>query len=128
MNKPRSIEPQNELAPWLTRIHSELDADARALDAATLSRLNRSRQAALSELSRRPLLRWPTLALATALSVALAVFVLPGLRPDRSTLPTPMAATASSAEDFDLLASDDNLALVSDLEFYAWLDSQAAGG
>jgi hypothetical protein len=128
MKPPRSLEPQNELAPWLTEIHRELDADASALDWATQSRLNRARQAALIELGRRPRWRWPTYVLATAFGLALALFVFPGWRPLPPTLPTPAAATASSAEDFDLVAGADNLALVSDWEFYAWLDSTAAGG
>ena len=46
---------------WLEAVRAQLDADAAGLDAATLSRLNRARQAALDaglRPRRRPWRRW----------------------------------------------------------------------
>jgi hypothetical protein len=116
----RNPSNEREDDAWLTRIRSELDASARDLDAATLSRLNRARQRALSE-APRPRWRWP-LAMAGAASCALALALAL-----RTTAPAevPMIEQGvQGAEDFELLTDGDDIALYSDLEFYAWLDSQ----
>jgi len=113
-------------AAWLEPIKRELDASARDLDAATLSRLNQARQRALAEVTRAPRQRWTWMALAGAASLAMAVFLLPTLRNSTALAPAPLAI--GEVEDLDLLTSEDQFALYSDLEFYAWLESQDAGG
>ncbi len=113
-------------AAWLEPIKRQLDASARDLDAASLSRLNQARQRALAEMARAPRQRWTWMALAGAASLAMAVLLLPALRNSASPSPVPLAI--GEVEDFDLLTSEDQLALYSDLEFYAWLDSQDPGG
>ena len=43
----------NKDEPWLAKTVQQLDESARDLDAATLSRLNRARQAALAEVRHK---------------------------------------------------------------------------
>jgi hypothetical protein len=108
---------------WVDRAREVLDASAAHLDAPTLSRLNRARQAALASRRRTP--RWLPwsggLVAAAALALAL-VFVLP-----HRQLPAPAPVPAQALEtdgDADLLGGDEAPELVQDLDFYAWLDAQ----
>jgi hypothetical protein len=115
-------EPAN--AALAARARAELDASVAALDAATLSRLNRARQGALdaARRSRHGAWRGPVLAAgAFAAVAALALWQLP--RP--AVAP---GAVAPLAEDLALVADGSDLELVEDLEFYAWLDAQSADG
>lgn len=98
-----------------------LRRSAEDIDAATASRLNRARQAALAEMPRQrrggP---WLVPALSTAAVGALAI----GLWLNRGAeLPAPAAPAVESAADMDLLLADDSLEMLEDLEFYAWLDA-----
>ena len=90
------------------------------LDAATLSKLNRSRQAAIAEMSNTAShygwLRWmPATGLAAAAIVA--VVMLNG--PATVDLPN---GTESAATDFEILLGDDSLEMIEELEFYSWID------
>lgn len=108
--------------PWLDRSLALLDQSAESLDAATLSRLNRARQAALVQ----PRLRhWRIgLVLAGATAVALAIGVgHRGFAP-LPPLPAEHAAVADGGALDALAADDDSLELTEDLDFYAWLDAQ----
>lgn len=105
---------------WLNSVRQELDAAARDLDAATLSRLNRARQAALGEVGRkrRPWLFWmPGLVAAMGLTLAIGLWLRPGTD-------APVPELGDPAQDFAMLANPDDLKMYDDLEFYAWLDSQ----
>lgn len=93
------------------------DDSVERLDAATLSRLNQGRQAALA--SARPDSRdrrwslWAPAAGVTAAAVVALVML-------RAPLPDePMADPA--ATDFEIMVSEDNLEMIEDLEFYSWL-------
>lgn len=116
---------KQEHPSWLEPITQALDASARDLDAQTLSRLNRARQQALTLAPARSR-SWQWLALVTAASIALAVFVLP--RPSSMTPSSEPPTIADSAEDFELLMDADQLSLYSDMDFYAWLESQDLEG
>jgi hypothetical protein len=100
-----------------------LRRNADAVDAATASRLNQARQAALAELpGRRARSPWLVPALTTAAVGVIAV----GLALNRSAAPVgpvPVAPAVESAADMDLLLEDDSLEMLQDLEFYAWLDA-----
>src|SRR5262249_12072920 len=106
--------------PWVDDARRLLDASAQSLDAATLSRLNRARQAALAQ--RRPRVRgWlPALGLAgSAAAVLLAVALwAPQHRGEAPGLHAPVAAMDSEN------AADDSLEFYQNLEFYAWLEAQ----
>jgi ferric-dicitrate binding protein FerR (iron transport regulator) len=118
MDEPQTQHTKDPPADT-ARLRAVLEQSAQTLDAATLSRLNRARQAALAAAapSRRRWsgpLRW---GIALAASAVLAVVVLPALQ-------APPVPAPTSSEDFAMIAADVEPALLEDLEFYAWLDSQ----
>jgi len=87
------------------------------LDAATLSRLNRGRQAALAAArqTERHWLRWMPVAGATA-AVLLAVFAVRG--------PADVGGIDAPASDLDILLGEESIEMLEDLEFYSWLVTQ----
>ena len=100
-----------------------LRRSAEDIDAATASRLNRARQAALEQLpNRRRTPHWLVPALSTAAVGALAVGLWLSPSVDRDS-PVPGAPATLTAADMDLLLADDSLEMLEDLEFYAWLDA-----
>ena len=92
------------------------DESVEAIDAETLSKLNRGRHAALAELhtGRAFWLRW-----APAAGIAAAVVVAVMLALPQTTVDATLPAT-----DMDILLGEDSIDMLEDLEFYAWLDMQ----
>jgi hypothetical protein len=123
-NRPDDNRPTDER--WIERATALLDASAENLDAATLSRLNRARQAALATRRKGPS-RW---AWGAALAgAAAAVFALAIGLHQRGVAPPAVPAASLDAGDVDVLTSDDDaLDLAENLDFYAWLGKQPAGG
>jgi hypothetical protein len=121
---PDPAAPLDTDAAWIEAARRGLDEGVESLDAATLSRLNRARQAALdaARAPRRPAWRWPV-AFAAAASLVVAVVLAPRLGPV-----APTADPALGGADLELLAASEDLALYEDLEFYAWLDAQQPSG
>lgn len=97
------------------------DQSVDGLDAATLSRLNRARQAALEELAQ-PNRGWQQWMPATGLAavVLLAVFAFRG--------PAELDVINTSATDLEILLSEENIEMLEDLEFYSWLATQELAG
>lgn len=96
------------------------DDSVEQLDAATLSRLNRSRHEALAELkSAKPVGQWQRWVPATGVAAAavIAVVVWQG-GPVEGPLPSTGPVT-----DFEILLGEDSLEMFEDLEFYSWIDS-----
>ena len=96
------------------------DDSVERLDAATLSKLNQGRQAALAEMAQatpsRQWSRWmPATGVATAALVAVVVLRGPGAV-DQPMGPDP------TVTDFEILMGDDALEMIEDLEFYSWVD------
>jgi hypothetical protein len=120
MNTPREDEA------WIEQARALLDRSTESLDAASLSRLNRARQAALMQKRDRPrawIVGGSLAAAATlVLCIGLGLYRLDALkRPDS---PAP-AAEALQPADIDVLTGDDDaLDLYENLDFYAWLDEQ----
>ena len=104
------------------------------LDAATLSRLNRSRQQALDAAAGRSHTgwRWTAWAPAGALAASVLAAVLMLRAPSENGAPAQVAATAGSADaqqdPLELLAAGEDLELATeaDLEFYAWVELETA--
>jgi hypothetical protein len=101
------------------------DASVGELDAATRSRLTRARGRALEELATSSAARWPGVwkspllpagAVAAAVLAALLVVTL------RSTDPQPVEVAALA--DLELLLGEEDLEMIEELEFYAWLEEQ----
>lgn len=96
------------------------DDSVERLDAATLSKLNQGRQAALAEMaSASPSGQWSRWMPATGMAAAalVAVVVLRGPAPV-----DPLDGTKSTVTDFEILMSDDALDMIEELEFYTWID------
>ena len=105
-------------AAFDARIAGCLRDSAENLDAATRSRLNRARQAALAELpgSRRFRPAW-AVAATVAIAIVAASLWRPGLPP---MTPDPLAGPAP---DLELLLAED-MEMLEDLDFYVWLAAE----
>jgi hypothetical protein len=97
------------------------------LDGATLSRLNRARQAALEEYDRREAVpawrRWgwqPAGAFATVAAVAVAASLLWG--PGLDTRGADPIAHVEHAGDLEVVLADENLEMLDDLDVIEWLE------
>lgn len=119
---------EQDEAGWMTKVRAQLDLDVRDLDAATASRLNRARQQALDVGLRQRHKRgwWLPFALATAVAVVLALGLT--LRLPDSAPQAPALAAPAAADDLELLAGGEDLEMIEDLEFYAWLEQQSLDG
>lgn len=107
------------------RAREAFDASVERLDGRTRSRLSQARHAALAELKRTQALRarWPFLVPAGGLaaSAALALFFIARPTTDSFTQQAP------PLEDLEIAASVENIELLEDMEFYAWLAEQNQG-
>ncbi len=110
------------------RARAVFDDSVTRLDARTRSRLTQARNAALDEL-RRPQMRWirwlwaPAGGLAAAVIVAAFIATRPGT--------DAFGPNGLPLEDLDVVASAEELELLQEVEFYAWLAQQTpepAGG
>ncbi|MEL7185320.1 MAG: hypothetical protein AAFN50_02650 [Pseudomonadota bacterium] len=91
------------------------DESVDGLDAATLSRLNRGRQAAL-EASGGGRSRWLLWAPATGVAAAAVVAAVMLQVPNTNVID---AAPA----DLDIILAEESIEMLEELEFYAWLDT-----
>ena len=90
------------------------------LDAATLSKLNQSRQRALEQLERgKAPGQWVRWVPATGVVAAAIVTVVIMRGPDGVD---PVVAPVNTAADFEILLGEDSLDMLEELEFYAWID------
>jgi len=106
---------------FAARVGHRLRNSADELDAATLSRLNRARQAALGAIGhpaagthRRN--RWLPVGAAAAVA-AISIAWWQGQAPEPLTGPI----IADEATDIELLLDDGDLEMYAELEFFAWL-------
>ena len=103
------------------RAKQAFDRSVEEIDAATRSRLTQARYRALQELSParagRPV--WGRFAPAGALAVVALVTVLvfwqPAIEP---------SLQVAAAADFEILLGEEELEMLEELEFYAWLEEQ----
>lgn len=101
-----------------------LQQSAEYLDAQTLSKLTQARHAALDELQRARAYRMrrvmiPAGSLAAVALVAVVMWTGPGTW-GGGGLPE-----ATSVDDVELVADEENIDLMSELDFYSWVGSQA---
>jgi len=111
-------EPQS----WLADARARLDESAQSLDAETLSRLNRARQAALEQRRSRGLRGWRLPAAGLAASCALVLAVVAWYPAGHQAGPAAPAHPIASSDAE--VGADDGIEFYQDLEFYAWLDAQ----
>ena len=119
MNTPRN-------PPWVERALALLDQSAESLDAATLSRLNRARQAALAQHRRSAGLGWLIGAGLAGATVALLLAF--GITHHGALSPAVSLLALEQGADAEVVAADDNLDLYENLDFYAWLDAEQQDG
>ena len=113
MSKPPADEE------FVARLKTALDKSSEQLDGHVLSRLNQARHAAVEEISAARPRRWLWAPVAAAATAAAVVVVLrlagPGQVPDG--LPVAL-------DDLEIMLAEEDLELLEELEFYAWLDLQ----
>ena len=114
MNERNDVTAEDELAE---RARQLFDESVDRLDGETLSRLNRSRHAALAELDTRRAvwMRWAPAAGVTAAAI-MAVVLWAG----HSVVDDP--GTPEVAADMEILLTEDSLEMLEDLEFYSWIE------
>ncbi|HEX7915805.1 hypothetical protein [Rudaea sp.] len=118
----------NDRPAWINQANQVLDDSVRDLDAATLSRLNRARQAALAQQRPRASRAWllpAGLASACAMLLAVAVWQPRHRTETQSTAPI-ATGTIATIDDGD--SEETSAEFYQNLEFYAWLDAQNKGG
>jgi len=105
------------------RARELFDDSAAALDARTLSRLNRARQAAL-DVARKDRVVIPRWLLPASSVAALALVAAITFQHVRMSSHDELGAQASSAmEDMEIMASNEDLDLLQDVDFYDSLDA-----
>jgi hypothetical protein len=140
MTSPRD---EHELSAFERQARDAFEDSAAHLDAATLSRLNQSRQRALEAAGRRAPVRqrWLTWAPAGAIAAAALVAVLVLRTPSApdavvtKTTQNPSALTTTGTspdaalDPLTVVAAGDDLELAAeaDLDFYAWVELETAG-
>jgi hypothetical protein len=130
-NSPHDPELSREEVNFARRAGGRLSDSADALDAATLSRLNRARQRALEQLPDRHRTRtaWWLPAGAVAVTATVALGLSMDLwetdGPARDGGPA-FPGAAGEFADVDLLLDDGDLEMIEDLEFFAWLATDAS--
>ena len=120
MNKRDDVANDDALVSKAQELFAE---SVDGLDGATRSRLNRGRQAALSEAAsgKRRFSQW-----VPAGGVAAAAVVLMVMWNGNQTLDVPQAPDVAS--DMEILLNEDSLEMIEDLEFYSWIDLDAEIG
>lgn len=140
MTSPRD---EQELSAFERQARDAFEDSAAHLDAATLSRLNQSRQRALEAAGHRAPVtrRWLTWAPAGAIAAAALVAVLvlrapsapdtvaTNATPDPSALTTTNTNPDAALDPLTVMAAGDDLDLAAeaDLDFYAWVELETAG-
>ena len=127
--KPYDLHSTDRPA-WIDQAKTLLDDSARDLDATTLSRLNRARQAALEQHRPRTTRVWllPAGLASAACALLLAFAVWQPHRHAEATKGTMAPSATATTGDADTAADDASLEFYQNLEFYAWLDAQNKGG
>lgn len=113
------------------RTREALNQSADQLDARIRSRLTQARFAAVEEArkQRTPFAWRMWIPIGGAAAAALAVLVWSGglrqLGPTQSGL-SGVAQVQSPFADLDIIAAEENLEMMEEIEFYSWLDTQSA--
>lgn len=119
------VSTKEDKAALEKRAKALFDEGVDGMDAHTRSRLTQARHAAVALLAqqREPFIRRWMLPVAGLATVALvAVIVVFNLDPTANEHQSVSAALA--VEDMDILSGAENIELLEDMEFYAWLDSE----
>jgi hypothetical protein len=105
------------------RAREAFEASVANLDGHTRSRLNQARQQALAVAAKRPHKWMRTLVPVTGLATAALLAVMLQLSPMSKVQHNPDAV---ALEDLDIVSDADNLDLMQDIDFYAWMPQSDA--
>ena len=116
MNTPNEKDEQ-----FAKEAKARFDESVDRLDAATLSKLNQGRQAALAEIRESggtpAWLRW-----APATGIAAAALVVVVMLQNTTPGGVDVDPFNSAATDFEILLEDESLDMIEELEFYSWIE------
>ncbi|MBT8098242.1 MAG: hypothetical protein KJO82_00760 [Gammaproteobacteria bacterium] len=113
-------DPDNAERQFAEQSKALFDESVESLDAATLSKLNQGRQAALAEVAgARAGTAWLRWAPAGGLAAAAVVAVIMMQGPGMDGVPS---IPDTAATDLEILLGDDSLEMIEELEFYSWID------
>jgi len=109
---------------FLHKVRARLDEESDHLDAATLSKLNQARQAALSQLNPQTLRKRKSWMPATGLVAAILLTSVFLFRTEEI-----ITASDQGIDDIEIIAASDDLELYEQLDFYIWIaeDGKHAG-
>ena len=106
---------------FINKIKSTLDQQADNLDAATLSRLNQSRQAALQQLEKkRHVKSWQLWVPASGLVAAVLLTSVFLFKAEE-------IAVSTGIDEIEIIASNDGMDMYEKLDFYMWLAEEYPG-
>lgn len=115
-----TAELTDEQRQFAEQAKTLFDSSVDRLDAATLSRLNQGRHAALEELQKtRSAGQWVRWIPATGVAAVAIVTVMVMRGPE----PGELSIEPVTAADFEMLLEDESLEMLQDLEFYSWLEA-----
>ena len=120
MNEPNDTNPGDNSPDeqFAEQAKALFENSVAQLDAATLSRLNRGRHAALEALhGRGAAATWGRWIPITGVAAAALVTAMLVRGPDAISPPV------DSVADFEILLEGENLEMIENLEFYSWLDA-----
>lgn len=128
VNKPINEQPANDAVEQ--RARELFNAQVANQDAHTRSRLNQARQAALAAArgNSRSLPyslggRWMLPVGSIAALALVTLSALQFMKPASETTEI-AASTVATVDDVEILTSSDELEMLQDMEFYAWLETQ----
>jgi len=109
---------------FLNKVKKQLDEQSEHLDAATLSKLNQARQAALAQVNPKPSRLKNNWLPASGLAAAVLLTSVFLFRSEEIT-----TNSNHGMDDIEIIASSDNLDLYEQLDFYMWLleENNSAG-
>jgi len=100
------------------RTRAAFEASVANLDGRTRSRLNQARQRAVEAAQRRPQKWVRTLIPATGIAAAAVLTLMLQVNPASKVQQN---GTVVALEDLDIVSDADNLDMMQDLDFYAWM-------
>jgi len=101
------------------------DESVAGLDAATRSKLTRARHRALEELEASAPVGWRPQWIPAGVVAAVLVGVLLLWQGQPAVSPDGQAFDVAALSDLEILLGEEDLDMIQELEFYAWLDEQA---
>ncbi|WMS88171.1 hypothetical protein [Pleionea litopenaei] len=111
----------------VARFKKHLDQLESRTPASIVARLHQSRNHALNSKPRQSRIHW---AMGAATFASIAVFMMFSILPNSQNTSQPNSAVASQSQllqNFEMLSGDVELDMISDLEFYQWLDENDLG-